>query len=481
MADRAKPESTFSVNFDTSIASSAPAPSRPRRPAGRGDRGAAGDGGGGRGARAVAPAVSDVANVSDLDGFDLAEPDAIVAGSLARRSSESDTESSVPVQAYGRKPPVWSLSAMQHRHTIREGGDTAEKLFQELLQSSQAALEAAEREKFDAISRAEEAERASAASSERERRLLRASGGGGGGGGGGGRYDADASSSVATDPPDLASLSVSDTARSRDAAAVRNAYAKLPCANENERPSASGRGGGRGGGGAASSVVWRGNDAASAYDAPLPPRPSWSVLGMARRAQTPEAAASERAERDAADAKAKAAAAKKKTSTRVAAAVKSGAFYLTLVPIRPRRRGERRSLRTFSPGVRLSPPRVPRFQSRHPSMPFDSASDAFQLHPAVIARTDPRPSEVLSPSLALARAAETADVAANRAETLAGAMRTVAELVEEGRITDPGEALRKIRDVARRAEKTCREVEADAARGGGLGVTSKKSLEGIHE
>ena len=182
MADRAKPESTFSVNFDTSIASSAPAPSRPRRPAGRGDRGAAGDGGGGRGARAVAPAVSDVANVSDLDGFDLAEPDAIVAGSLARRSSESDTESSVPVQAYGRKPPVWSLSAMQHRHTIREGGDTAEKLFQELLQSSQAALEAAEREKFDAISRAEEAERASAASSERERRLLRASGGGGGGG-----------------------------------------------------------------------------------------------------------------------------------------------------------------------------------------------------------------------------------------------------------------------------------------------------------
>jgi hypothetical protein len=31
-----------------------------------------------------------------------------------------------------------------------------------------------------------------------------------------------------------------------------------------------------------------------------------------------------------------------------------GAFYLTLVPIRPRRRGERRSLRTF-PGVSLRP------------------------------------------------------------------------------------------------------------------------------
>jgi len=62
-----------------------------------------------------------------------------------------------------------------------------------------------------------------------------------------------------------------------------------------------------------------------------------------------------------------------------------GAFYhLTLVPVRPRRRGERRSLRTFSPGASISPPRVPRwFQSRHTSTPFNSASDAFQLHPDV--------------------------------------------------------------------------------------------------
>ena len=55
----------------------------------------------------------------------------------------------------------------------------------------------------------------------------------------------------------------------------------------------------------------------------------------------------------------------------------------TLVPIRPRRRGERRSLRTFSPGGHFSPPRVPRFQSRHTAMPFNSASDAFRLHPDV--------------------------------------------------------------------------------------------------
>ena len=52
----------------------------------------------------------------------------------------------------------------------------------------------------------------------------------------------------------------------------------------------------------------------------------------------------------------------------------SGAFYLTPVPVRPRRRGERRFLRTFA--RRISPPRVPRVQSRHISTPFNSASDA---------------------------------------------------------------------------------------------------------
>ena len=55
---------------------------------------------------------------------------------------------------------------------------------------------------------------------------------------------------------------------------------------------------------------------------------------------------------------------------------------LALVPIRPRWRGESRFLRTVSPGVRLSPPRVPRFQ-RPTSTSFNSASDAFQLRPDV--------------------------------------------------------------------------------------------------
>ena len=55
----------------------------------------------------------------------------------------------------------------------------------------------------------------------------------------------------------------------------------------------------------------------------------------------------------------------------------SGAFY-TLVPIRPRRRGERRSLRTL-PGVSLRPPLAFNPRPRRLSTP----TDAFQLHPDI--------------------------------------------------------------------------------------------------
>jgi DnaJ homolog subfamily A member 5 len=57
------------------------------------------------------------------------------------------------------------------------------------------------------------------------------------------------------------------------------------------------------------------------------------------------------------------------------AANRKGAFItFTPVPIRPRRRGERRSLRTLLPGVCFSPPRVPRFlhQSRHTATPLNA-------------------------------------------------------------------------------------------------------------
>ena len=64
-----------------------------------------------------------------------------------------------------------------------------------------------------------------------------------------------------------------------------------------------------------------------------------------------------------------------------------GAFYLTLVPIRPRQRGERPSLRTF-PGVSLRPshafnPDTPRRLSTPLLTPFNSTP--------TFARMDPRP------------------------------------------------------------------------------------------
>jgi len=70
----------------------------------------------------------------------------------------------------------------------------------------------------------------------------------------------------------------------------------------------------------------------------------------------------------------------------------------TLVPIRPRSRGERRFLirRTFLPGVCFSPPITPRwFQSRRTATPFNSASDAFQSTPTFVALND-GPSTLIS-------------------------------------------------------------------------------------
>ena len=55
-----------------------------------------------------------------------------------------------------------------------------------------------------------------------------------------------------------------------------------------------------------------------------------------------------------------------------------GAFYLKLVPIRPRRRGERRSLRTF-PGASL---RSRLAFNTHPRR-LSTSTDAFELHPDV--------------------------------------------------------------------------------------------------
>ena len=70
-------------------------------------------------------------------------------------------------------------------------------------------------------------------------------------------------------------------------------------------------------------------------------------------------------------ARAEAAAIEEDAKARERRADAKGAFSFTLVPVRPRRRGERRSLRTFPPGVCFSLP-TPRWFRSPPSMPFNS-------------------------------------------------------------------------------------------------------------
>jgi hypothetical protein len=64
-----------------------------------------------------------------------------------------------------------------------------------------------------------------------------------------------------------------------------------------------------------------------------------------------------------------------------------GAFYVTLVPIRPRSRGKRRSLRTLLPGVSLRP-----HLAFNPDTPrrLSTSTDAFQLQRCGITRTSRR-------------------------------------------------------------------------------------------
>jgi len=68
---------------------------------------------------------------------------------------------------------------------------------------------------------------------------------------------------------------------------------------------------------------------------------------------------------------------------------------ITLVPIRPRRRGARRSLRTLLPGASLRQPPLGFNSDAHTATPFNSTPDAFELHlpRRRFAWTHPRPSE----------------------------------------------------------------------------------------
>ena len=92
--------------------------------------------------------LTDIADISELDDFDH------VLSGVNDAAADTDTPSAapprVPVYPHNFKTPVWSLSAMQHRHVIKDGGEKAEKLMNELLRRSQRAVMDAERRAFDA-------------------------------------------------------------------------------------------------------------------------------------------------------------------------------------------------------------------------------------------------------------------------------------------------------------------------------------------
>ena len=104
------------------------------------------------------PAV-DVANLGDLVGFDLTSPapdDAASKRSGRPGTSDEDAvdvANAVPSYGTGNfRPPVWSLSSMRFRHAIRDGGERAERLFDEMLRGAEKKIADAERRAAEAES-----------------------------------------------------------------------------------------------------------------------------------------------------------------------------------------------------------------------------------------------------------------------------------------------------------------------------------------
>ena len=136
---------------------------------------------------------------------------------------------------------------------------------------------------------------------------------------------------------------------------------------------------------------------------------------------------------------------------------KSGAFY-TLVPIRPRSRGERRSLRTL-PGASLRPSLA--FNPRHRRL--STPSDAFQLHPD-IALYGPRPSAAVKTettrALQTLRDACAADVNA----VVAASMAASDAAVRRARVDAAREAEERKRELGNE-ENARHSVDAGSPRG----------------
>ena len=101
---------------------------------------------------------------------------------------------------------------------------------------------------------------------------------------------------------------------------------------------------------------------------------------------------------------------------------------LALVPVRPRRRGERRSLWTLLPGVSLRSRSLAFNPDAHTSAPFNSTPDAFELHPDIIARAD-GPSTLVSLSEVDAHRGDVAALALNERGTLLASASTRGTIV----------------------------------------------------
>jgi hypothetical protein len=130
---------------------------------------------------------------------------------------------------------------------------------------------------------------------------------------------------------------------------------------------------------------------------------------------------------------------------------------ITPVPIRPRSRGGRRSLRTFSPGVSVRPPPLAFNERRSTSTPFNSTPDAFQLHPDVASRGTSTPKAQLEGARSAAAAGGAGTAAAmqhahaydpNHAAT-ASQMQRLLDQAREERNNERAAAVQRDAEMAR--------------------------------
>ena len=82
---------------------------------------------------------ADVANMKDLEEFEG------WTSAAEDGTDDGGSPNAVPSYAGNFTTPVWSLSSMRFRHAIRDGGERAERLFDEMLRGAEKKIADAER------------------------------------------------------------------------------------------------------------------------------------------------------------------------------------------------------------------------------------------------------------------------------------------------------------------------------------------------